>query len=173
MPIEFRAAALRQDPETAELEARRRFGCAIHRHWLWPTFSGEFRSFLAEMPSSVPTLSDAQNPSGHGYAAQRGDRSVAGVKNATKAAAMTWYVSYRTGGTTRMHILRSRELAIDVACRFFDRGCHDALEVGPMLGPREGNVLDERDIRRIRETGTSSPVAMARPDRRRSLWGGL
>ena len=97
---------------------------------------------------------------------------VVGVKNATKAA-MAWYVSYRTGGTTRMHILRSRELAIDVACRFFDRGCHDALEVGPMLGPREGNVLDERDIRRIQETGTASLVAVAKPDRRRSLWGGL
>ena len=95
-----------------------------------------------------------------------------GVKNAVRAP-MAWYVSYRTGGRTVMHILKSRELAIDAACRFLDRGHHDALEVGPMLGPREGNVLDERDIRRIQETGTSSPVAMARPDRRRSLWGGL
>ena len=41
-----------------------------------------------------------------------------GVKNATRAA-MAWYVSCRTGRTTAMHILRSRELAIDAACRFF------------------------------------------------------
>lgn len=69
-----------------------------------------------------------------------------GVKNVTRAP-IAWYVSYRTGGTTIMHILRSRELAIDAACRFFDRGHYDALEVGPMLGSREGNVLDQGDIR--------------------------
>ena len=61
-----------------------------------------------------------------------------GLKNATKAS-MAWYVSYRTGGTTVMHIFKGKELAIDVACRFFDRGYHESLEVGPMLGSREGN----------------------------------
>ena len=73
-----------------------------------------------------------------------------GVKKATKAAT-AWYVSYRTGGATVMHILRSRELAIYAACRFFDRGYHDALELGPMLGFRQGNVLDEGDIRQIQQ----------------------
>ena len=92
-----------------------------------------------------------------------------GVKNVTRAP-MAWYVSYRTGGTTIMHILRSRELAIDAACRFFDRGHHDALEVGPMLGSREGNVLDQGDIRRIRETRTSRPIAMGKLDRGHSFW---
>jgi len=64
---------------------------------------------------------------------------VDGVKNAVRAP-MAWYVSYRTGGRTVMHILKSRELAIDAACRFLDRGHHDALEVGPKLGSREGSV---------------------------------
>jgi len=97
---------------------------------------------------------------------------VVGVKNATRAA-MAWYVSYRTGGTTVMHILPSRELAIDAACRFFDRGCHDALEVGPMLGSREGNVLGHGDIRRIQEARTSRRTAVAKPDHRDSFWGAL
>jgi len=97
---------------------------------------------------------------------------VVGVKNATRAA-MTWYVSYRTGGTTVMHILRSRELAIDAACRFFDRGHYDALQVGPMLGSRDGEVLDQEDIRRIQEGRTSRPTAVAKLDRRRSFLGAL
>ena len=54
-----------------------------------------------------------------------------------------------------MHVLRSRELAIEVACRFFDLGRHDALEVGPMLGPLEENVLDHGAIQRIHETWTT------------------
>ena len=92
-----------------------------------------------------------------------------GVKNATRAA-MAWYLSYRTGGTT---VLRNRELAIDAACRFFDRGCHDALEVGPMLGSREGHVLGHGDIRRIQEARTSRRTAVAKPDHRDSFWEAL
>ena len=92
-----------------------------------------------------------------------------GVKNATRAA-MAWYVSYRTGGTT---VLRNRELAIDAACRFFARGYHDALQVGPMLGSRDGEVLDQEDSRRIQEGRTSRPTAVAKLDRRHSFWGAL
>ena len=95
-----------------------------------------------------------------------------GVKNATRAA-MAWYVSYRTGGTTVMHILRSRELAIDAACRFFDRGYHGALQVGPMLGSPDREVLDQEDIRRIQEARTSRPTAVAKLDRCHSFWGAL
>ena len=95
-----------------------------------------------------------------------------GIRHAMRAP-MAWYVSYRTGCTTIMHILKSRELAIDAACRFFDRGYQDALEVGPMLGSREGNVLDQSDIRRIQETRTSRPTAAAKPDRRHSFSGAL
>ena len=97
---------------------------------------------------------------------------MAGVKNTTRAA-MAWYVSYRTGATTVMHILRSRELAIDAACRFFDREYHDALQVGPMLESRDREVLDQEDIRRIQEARTSPPTAVAKLDRRHSFWGGL
>jgi len=72
---------------------------------------------------------------------------------------MAWYVSYRTGGSTVMHIFRRRELAIAAACEFFGRGSHDALEVGPMLGTRKGNLLDERDLQRIR---SATPASAAR-----------
>jgi hypothetical protein len=97
---------------------------------------------------------------------------VVGVKNATRAA-MAWYVSYRTGGTTVMHILPSRELAIDAACQFFDRGYHDALQLGPMLGSRDGEVLDREHIRQIQEGRTSRPTAVAKLGGRHSLWGAL
>jgi hypothetical protein len=123
------------------------------------------------MLGNAPTLDDAETLV-FTAAAQRGDRSVIDLKNATRAS-MAWYVSYRTGGTTVMHVLKGRELAIDAACRFFDRGYHDSLEVGPMLGSREGNVLDEGDIRRILETRTSRPTGLAKPDRRLSSWGAM
>jgi hypothetical protein len=58
-----------------------------------------------------------------------------------------------------MHIFKRRELAIAAACEFFNRGCHDALEVGPMLGTREGNVLDERDLQQIQ---SATPASAAR-----------
>jgi hypothetical protein len=50
-----------------------------------------------------------------------------------------------------MHIFQGKEPAIDVACGLLNRGYRDALEVGPMLGTRKGNLLRERDIRRIRD----------------------
>src|SRR6516162_2154355 len=122
------------------------------------------------MPDSSTNVKRRQNPCVHSRRTRRSlsDR----FENATRAA-MAWYVSYRTGGTTVMHILPSRELAIDAACRFFDRGCHDALEVGPMLGSREGNVLGHGDIRRIQEARTSRRTAVAKPDHRDSFWGAL
>jgi hypothetical protein len=77
---------------------------------------------------------------------------------------MHWYVSYRTGGSAVMHIFKRRELAIAAAREFLDRGYRDALEVGPMLGSREGNLLDERDIRRIwdKNPGAATPDSAAR-----------
>ena len=35
---------------------------------------------------------------------------------------MAWYVSYRTGGSTVMHLFRRREHAIAAACGFLNRG---------------------------------------------------
>jgi hypothetical protein len=137
--------------------------------FLWTKPADVILAKLTRLPR-FNVINDNTKRSGGGHAAQRGDRSVDGVKNATRAT-MAWYVSYRTGGTTVMHILRSRELAINAACRLFDWGYYDTLEVGPMLGPREGTVLDQRDIRRIQETRTSRPTAVAKPERRRSFWG--
>ena len=64
---------------------------------------------------------------------------------------MAWYVSYRTGGSTVMHVFKRREHAIAAASEFLDRGYRDALEVGPMSENPEGKLLDERDLRRIWE----------------------
>ena len=46
---------------------------------------------------------------------------------------MYWYVSYRTGSSTVMHVFKKRELAIAAAWGFLDCGSRHALEVGPML----------------------------------------
>jgi hypothetical protein len=81
---------------------------------------------------------------------------------------MTCCVSYRTGGTTVMRMLRTREVAIDVAYQFLDLGHHDSLEVGPMRGFRERNVLHEADVRRVQRDRMSSPTAMTAPSRYRS-----
>ena len=62
---------------------------------------------------------------------------------------MAWYVSYRTGGSTVMHLFRRREHAIAAACGFLNRGHRDALEVGPMSGNPKGKLLDERRLRQI------------------------
>ena len=72
---------------------------------------------------------------------------------------MAWYISYRAGGSTVMHIFKKRELAITAACELLGRGSRDALEVGPMLGTREGNVLDERDLQQIQ---SATPASAAR-----------
>jgi hypothetical protein len=64
-----------------------------------------------------------------------------------------------------MHIFKGKGLAIDAACGLLNRGFSDALEVGPMLGTRKGNLLKERDIRRIRDNtpGASTLESAAAP----------
>ena len=79
---------------------------------------------------------------------------------------MAWYVSHRTGGSIVMHIFKGKEPSMDAACALLNRGCSDALQVGPMLGSRKGNVLKEQDIRRIRD---DRPGAAVRTVPRRSL----
>ena len=72
---------------------------------------------------------------------------------------IAWYVSYRTSGSIVMHIFKGKEPAIDAACGLLNRGYSDALEVGPMLGTRKGNLLKEQDFRRLRDNtpGASAP----------------
>jgi hypothetical protein len=48
-----------------------------------------------------------------------------------------------------MHIFKRREQAIAAAYGFFNPGCRDALEVGPMSGNPDGKVLDERDLSQL------------------------
>jgi hypothetical protein len=68
-----------------------------------------------------------------------------------REGSMRWYVSFRTGGTTIMQIFRTKEQAVEAACVFLDAGHRDALEVGPMLGLREGHVLNVDAIRQARQ----------------------
>jgi hypothetical protein len=76
---------------------------------------------------------------------------------------MHWYASYRTGGSTVMHIFKRKEHAIAAACKFLNHGHHDALEVGPMLGSLEENRLDGLAIRRIwdKNSGAATPDSVA------------
>jgi hypothetical protein len=80
---------------------------------------------------------------------------------------MHWYVSYRTGRSTIMHIFKRREQAIAAAYGFLNRGYRDALEVGPMSGNPDGTVLDERDLSQLwdKSLGAATPVPFARGDR--------
>ena len=45
----------RHHPKRAELEAGRRFALGFHGRRLYPTFSGQFRSFLAEIRYTAPS----------------------------------------------------------------------------------------------------------------------
>jgi hypothetical protein len=73
---------------------------------------------------------------------------------------MARYVSYRTSGSTVMHIFKRRENAIVAACGFLNRGYRDELEVGPMSGNPEGQLLNEQDLKRIwnKSLGTAAPA---------------
>jgi hypothetical protein len=62
---------------------------------------------------------------------------------------MSWYVSYRSGGSVVMNVFKRKDLAISAACRLLDTGCENGVEVGPMLEPPEGNILTADDLRRI------------------------
>ena len=70
-----------------------------------------------------------------------------------------------TGGSIVMHVFKGKELAIDAACGLLNRGYSDALEVGPMLGTRKGNLFKEQDIQRIRDNtpGASTLESAAAP----------
>src|SRR5258707_7156540 len=76
---------------------------------------------------------------------------------------MAWYVSYRTGGSTVMHLFQRKEHAIAAASEVLDRGYRDALEVGPMSEKPERKLLDEQDLKRILDkssgAATTAPVA--------------
>jgi hypothetical protein len=48
---------------------------------------------------------------------------------------MHWYVSYRTGGSTVMHISKRKQHAIAAACKFLNNGYRDALEVDQCWDP--------------------------------------
>jgi hypothetical protein len=64
-------------------------------------------------------------------------------------AGMSWYVSYRSGSSVVMNIFKYKDLAIGAARRLLDVGCTNGIEVGPMLEPLEGNILNADDLRRI------------------------
>ena len=76
-------------------------------------------------------------------------------RNNAEETSLHWYVSYRTGASTVMHVFKERELAIAAAWGFLDCGSRDALEVGPMSGNPEGRLLNEQDLQRTRSARLS------------------
>ena len=77
---------------------------------------------------------------------------------------MSWYLSYQRGRNTVMRVFGTQDLAIDAACDFLDRDSDNRIEVGPTAGPREGNVLNAHDLRRIYESrDTRVPQPLRRP----------
>jgi hypothetical protein len=48
-----------------------------------------------------------------------------------------------------MNVFRHKDLAIGAARHLLDTGCDHGIEVGPMLEPPEGNILNADDLRRI------------------------
>ncbi len=77
--------------------------------------------------------------------------------------AMSWYVSYRRGGGTVMHVFESRDLAIEAAWRALDQGHKDALCVGPMLGNPEGNTLSADDLIQLRKNRATTVAVGEKP----------
>ena len=68
-----------------------------------------------------------------------------------------WYVSHTAGGAAVMNICKHREAALDAACDLLRQGLN-VTEVGPMLGLREGNVLDGGELRRIWRERARQPI---------------
>jgi hypothetical protein len=62
---------------------------------------------------------------------------------------MAWYVSYRNGSSVVTNVFKRKDIAIGAARRLLDAGCDDEIEVGSMLDPFEGNVLNADDLRQI------------------------
>jgi hypothetical protein len=48
-----------------------------------------------------------------------------------------------------MNTFKSKDLAVGAARRLLDSGCDDGIEVGAILGPLEGKILNADDLRRI------------------------
>gem|GEM_PF-3222490 len=48
-----------------------------------------------------------------------------------------------------MNVFKNKDLAISAARRLLDVGCDDGIEVGPMLGIPEGNIMNADDLRRL------------------------
>jgi hypothetical protein len=62
----------------------------------------------------------------------------------------SWYVSYRRGCATVRSIARGRDEAITIACGMLGRGIN-VEEIGPLLGTRDGDVINAVQIRKLAE----------------------
>ncbi|HJU18355.1 MAG TPA: hypothetical protein VJ770_18030 [Stellaceae bacterium] len=63
---------------------------------------------------------------------------------------MSWYVSYQSGRSVVMRVFRHKDHAICAARHLLDAGLDDRIEVGPMQGLLEGNILNADDLRQIK-----------------------
>jgi len=64
-----------------------------------------------------------------------------------------WYLSYRLHGSTKMHVFKTRELALRAARELIRDRDDKEVEVGPMLAARDGNVFKGEELRRMCSSG--------------------
>jgi hypothetical protein len=83
---------------------------------------------------------------------------------------MSWYLSYRKGRNTVMRVFATQALAVDAACHFLDQGSDNRIEVGPTVGPHEGNVLNAHDLRRIYESRDTRVPQLPRRRSPAQIW---
>ena len=62
-----------------------------------------------------------------------------------------WYVSFAIPAGTSMSIAANRAAAIETALAMLSEGI-DVREVGPMVEPPEGKIIDAAAIRALRDT---------------------
>src|SRR5437016_4660630 len=62
-----------------------------------------------------------------------------------------WYISFAIPGGTKMSIAVDRAAAIESALAMLGSGI-DVREVGPMVEPPEGKIIDAAAIRAMRQT---------------------
>ena len=74
----------------------------------------------------------------------------------------SWYVAYKNGGGTVMHVYNRRDEAITAACDLLGDG-HNVTEVAPMAGELpESAGLDAIEIRRIHAERDTLGMARSR-----------
>ena len=74
---------------------------------------------------------------------------------------LNWYILYSdfASGPTKMRLTATKEEAIAVACDLLDQHAN-VKEIGPMLSPSDGSVINSDEIRQIHRS-RDRPTSLA------------